>query len=192
MPFTKKEMIRMPTGALLDVAVEEAAELILAIQKLKTYGPFAIAPDGTQYDNAVAVIHEARQVSDAMRVWCRRCGGDWDAMGLDLEREAQNQIADGIRPERAAKEDAPEAPEGPSELHNRLAGQIVASIIKPVLDRRGDTAEILVLLESVVAGVLLGTVKLGGDEIVFDELIGNVKNRLADMRLSNIKPSGQG
>lgn len=53
-------------------------------------------------------------------------------------------------------------------LHNRLAGQIAASIIKPVLEAGGTTTDVMVLTESVITGVALACIKLGGDERVLD------------------------
>ena len=41
-----------------------------------------------------------------------------------------------------------------TELHNKLAGQIVRSIVTPILESGGSRAAILVLTESVVAGVV--------------------------------------
>lgn len=82
-----------------------------------------------------------------------------------------------------------------ADLHNRLVGEIVASIVKPPLEHGGDIKDIMVLLESVVAGVLLAAVKLGGDNIVLDVLIEGVKARateiLASKRLGSIDPAGR-
>ena len=78
-----------------------------------------------------------------------------------------------------------------SELHDRLAGLIVASIVAPPLEAGGKFADCLVLLESVIVGVLLAGVKLGGDEIVFDAVMDRVKQRLAERRLKDIKTEGR-
>lgn len=80
---------------------------------------------------------------------------------------------------------------GQSDIHNRLAGQIVASIVKPPLEAGGQFTDVLVLLESVIVGVLLVGVKLGGDEIVFDAVVERVKQRLAELRLKDIKTEGR-
>ncbi len=66
-----------------------------------------------------------------------------------------------------------------TELHNRIAGQIVASIVKPPLEAGGGPTDVLVLLESVIFGVVLAIVKLGGDEVVLDAVMKRVKGRLA-------------
>lgn len=42
-----------------------------------------------------------------------------------------------------------------ADLHNELAGKIVADIVKPVLAAGGTSSDYLVLLESVVVGVML-------------------------------------
>lgn len=77
-----------------------------------------------------------------------------------------------------------------SDLHNRLAGQIVASIVKPPLEAGGQMTDVLVLLESVILGVVLMGVKLGGDEIILDEVMTHVKERLAEQRLGGLATEG--
>jgi hypothetical protein len=78
----------------------------------------------------------------------------------------------------------------PNEIHNQDAGRIVADIIKPTLDAGGTMVEVLVLLESVIAGVMYIGVKVGCDEFVFDRMVENVKHRMAEMRLGHIPPAG--
>jgi len=77
------------------------------------------------------------------------------------------------------------------ELHNKLSGQIVADIVRPMIVEGMTPTEALVLLESVIAGVFIAIVKLGGDEPVADKFIEGVKLRLAEIRLKNIEPWGQ-
>lgn len=101
MPLSERELQDMPPLELLEVAIEEAAELIHAIQKFKTYGAVAFAPNGKQYDNAQTVMHEARQASDAMRIWCHRNGLDWSAAKHEIECQAQQELAEGVRPRRS-------------------------------------------------------------------------------------------
>lgn len=76
------------------------------------------------------------------------------------------------------------------ELHNRLAGEIVKSIVKPPLEAGGTMIDVMVLLESVVVGVVLAGVKLGGDEKVLDKLVEGAKQRLAEMRLGGAPTGG--
>lgn len=78
-----------------------------------------------------------------------------------------------------------------TELHNVLAGRIVASIVRPVMETGGDYLQVLILLESVIIGVLLAGVKLGGDDAVADAVFARVKERLAELRLGDIKPEGE-
>jgi hypothetical protein len=82
-----------------------------------------------------------------------------------------------------------------SDLHNRLAGQIVASIAKPPLEAGGTVIDVLVLLESVVAGVLVVAVRTGGDNIVLDAVIDGVRDRakqiLAEQRLGPVETAGR-
>ena len=42
-----------------------------------------------------------------------------------------------------------------SDLHNKLAGEIVRSIIQPVLKREDQYPDIMVITESVLVGVVL-------------------------------------
>jgi hypothetical protein len=77
-----------------------------------------------------------------------------------------------------------------SEIHNRIAGEIVKAIVKPPLDAGGGFTDVLVVLESVILGVMLVGVKLGGDEVVLDEVVLHVKERLAQQRLGGIVPAG--
>ena len=77
-----------------------------------------------------------------------------------------------------------------SELHNQLAGQIVASIVKPVIENGGETTDVMVLTESVVVGVALACIKLGGDERVLDVIFDRAKDRLAELRLTGIATQG--
>ena len=79
----------------------------------------------------------------------------------------------------------------PQQIHNRDAGKIVASIVRPTLEAGGKETDVLVLLESVVTGVLLALVKLGGDEKVLDVFTANVRLRMAALRLKDIKTEGK-
>lgn len=77
-----------------------------------------------------------------------------------------------------------------TELHNRLAGQIVASIVRPPLQAGGTVLDVMVLFESVVVGVSLAVIKLGGDDAVLDVVLDRARERLAEIRLTPIKPQG--
>lgn len=77
-------------------------------------------------------------------------------------------------------------------VHNTMAGALVRGIVRPVLDSGGGPEDVCVLLESVVVGVVLTIVKLGGDEAVADVLFDRVRVRLAEIRLSDIPTEGTG
>jgi len=79
-----------------------------------------------------------------------------------------------------------------SGLHNKLAGDIVASIVRPVMDAGGDFADVLVLFESVTVGVMLAGIKLGGDNITLDTVMAGAKERLATIRLEDLDTQGRG
>jgi hypothetical protein len=78
-----------------------------------------------------------------------------------------------------------------TQVHNQTAGEIVQQIVKPTLDAGGEFTDVLVLLESVIVGVVLVAVKLGGDEIVLDQVIAGARTRLAEQRLGGIDPQGK-
>jgi hypothetical protein len=72
-----------------------------------------------------------------------------------------------------------------SELHNELAGKIVAAIVKPPLEAGGGWPDVMVLLESVVLGVMLyghAQMKNFDDDVALDLLRKGVKHRLAEQR----------
>lgn len=77
-----------------------------------------------------------------------------------------------------------------TEIHNRVAGEIVKSIVKPPLEAGGDMTDVLIILESVILGVMLMAVKLGGDDKVLDLTFERVRERLAEQRLGKIETAG--
>lgn len=78
----------------------------------------------------------------------------------------------------------------PAEIHNRDAGAIVASIVRPTIQAGGQMTDVLVLLESVCAGVPHVAVKLGGDKDVLEVFTQGLAERMARLRLEPIKPEG--
>lgn len=78
-----------------------------------------------------------------------------------------------------------------SKLHNRLSQQILF-LLGEAIQQDMKVTEMLVIWESVTLGVVLATVKLGGDEAILDEMMKHVKERLALARLGNIETKGQG
>lgn len=68
-----------------------------------------------------------------------------------------------------------------SDIHNRIVGEIVKSIVVPPLTAGGDYKDVMVVLESVIAGVVLGMFKLGGDNIVLDTVMDAAKVRVQEI-----------
>ena len=73
--------------------------------------------------------------------------------------------------------------ETPSQTHNRLAKEIVNKILTEGFLRQMRSTDVLVLLESILAGTLVGVVKLGGDEIVLEHLMKNTERRIKALRV---------
>jgi len=70
----------------------------------------------------------------------------------------------------------------PSDIHNELAGPIVAAIVKPIADAGGTYEDVLVLLESVIAGVVLFITKPGGEGPVWEALHVGVGARIRELK----------
>ncbi|MDE2100565.1 MAG: hypothetical protein KGL39_25200 [Patescibacteria group bacterium] len=70
-----------------------------------------------------------------------------------------------------------------SELHNKLAGEILRRIVEPTIESGGDRTSILVLAESVITGVILFCAKKDGvsQKIVADALFDRVRERLSEI-----------
>lgn len=77
-----------------------------------------------------------------------------------------------------------------TELHNRISRDAVFAIVGEPMAAGGSPTDVLVILESVILGVTLAIVKLGGDEDVLDLVMERVRGRLAEQRLGNIKTKG--
>jgi hypothetical protein len=77
-----------------------------------------------------------------------------------------------------------------TEVHNRLAGGIVGQLVRGPLESGGDVTNVMVLTESVLVGVALACIKLGGDEKVLDVMFEAAKARLADLRLKDLPTEG--
>lgn len=82
----------------------------------------------------------------------------------------------------------------PHEIHNATAGTLVAAIVKPTMSAGGSSTEVLVLLESVIAGTILALYRIDAGEIVLDAVMEVVRDRVRDMmakqRLSGLPPEG--
>lgn len=78
-----------------------------------------------------------------------------------------------------------------TELHNKLAGDVVKTIVKTPLEAGGQMSDALVILESVVLGVVLVATKYGyPEDVTLDELTKHVRERLDELRLAAVKTLG--
>jgi hypothetical protein len=79
-----------------------------------------------------------------------------------------------------------------TELHNRLAKQIVSQIMNEPIAAGGTMSDVMMLCESVLVGVILGCFQLGSDAKAFDLIVARIKERLAKIRLEDLEPKGSG
>lgn len=81
--------------------------------------------------------------------------------------------------------------------HNKLAGQLVAQIVKGVHELDGTAGDCLVLVESVLVGVFLAVVPDGHDAAQAQAVFNRAAVRLEELRhkrrqLAAQKPQGHG
>lgn len=76
-------------------------------------------------------------------------------------------------------------------LHNQVAPAALRALCEPIIAAGGTGTDLLIALESVVAGAFVMAVRLGGDNIVFDVMVERLRERLAEERLSDLLPEGQ-
>jgi hypothetical protein len=79
-----------------------------------------------------------------------------------------------------------------AELHNRLANQIVSQIVNEPIAAGGALSDVMTLCESVLVGVVLGCFRLGSDTKALDLIVGRTKERLARIRLEDLRTEGRG
>ncbi len=78
-----------------------------------------------------------------------------------------------------------------AELHNVVAPAALHALCDPIIAGGGTGSDVLIALESVVAGAFLMAVNLGGDNIVFDVMVERLRERLAEVRLGALLPAGK-
>lgn len=78
------------------------------------------------------------------------------------------------------------------ELHNRLAKEVISMIVHEPIAAGGTISDVMFLCESVLVGVVLHCFQLGSDERALDAIVSQVKERLAKVRLEDLKPAGNG
>lgn len=69
-----------------------------------------------------------------------------------------------------------------SDHHNKAAGEIVRRIVADTEAAGGDFRDVMVLLESVAAGVIMVLVREEGDDPTVDLLAEGLKKRIKDLR----------
>jgi hypothetical protein len=77
-----------------------------------------------------------------------------------------------------------------TELHNRVARQVVAQIINETKAAGGSYSDLLVICESVLVGVVGECFRLGHDSKVIDLIFTAAKDRLARVRLEDLDAKG--
>jgi hypothetical protein len=87
-------------------------------------------------------------------------------------------------------ENASLSAEAATELHNRVARQVVAQIINETKAAGGSYSDLLVICESVLVGVIVECFRLGDDSKVIDLVFTAAKARLAKVRLEDLQAKG--
>jgi hypothetical protein len=87
-------------------------------------------------------------------------------------------------------ENASLSAEAATELHNRVARQVVAQIINETKAAGGSYSDLLVICESVLVGVIVECFRLGHDSKVIDLVFTAAKARLAKVRLEDLQAKG--
>jgi len=80
--------------------------------------------------------------------------------------------------------------EAATELHNRVARQVVTQIINETKAAGGSYSDLLVICESVLVGVIVECFRLGHDSKVIDLVFTAAKARLARVRLEDLQAEG--
>ena len=80
--------------------------------------------------------------------------------------------------------------EAATELHNRVARQVVAQIINETKAASGSHSDLLVICESVLVGVIVECFRLGHDSKAIDLVFTAAKARLARVRLEDLQAEG--
>lgn len=75
--------------------------------------------------------------------------------------------------------------EGASDIHDRCAKLVVRQIMLETIAGGRAGEEALLIVESVIVGIALCTIKPGGDDPVLDVVFDRARQRLAEIRLKN-------
>lgn len=91
MPLTQDAIRQLSDAEVIDLIIEEAAELIHAASKAKRFGSAGKSPM-TGEPNFKALIAEAVQLNDLCRVYCSRQGENWGEWSDRVAMAAKRQI----------------------------------------------------------------------------------------------------
>lgn len=99
MPLSDAELLAKTQDELLDLLIEECAEVIQAATKAKRFGPMRSWPGyNGERCNADGVIREGLQVNDTLRAYCAKLGVRYgDAMGWWASTEPAAKWRDFVR-----------------------------------------------------------------------------------------------
>lgn len=97
MPLTMDAIRALDAGQLLDLIIEEAAELIYVASKAKRFGPLNVHPDRPDAEtNIMEIALEDAQLGNLVRVLAARFGINNGEVSNEVARRAKAQEARGI------------------------------------------------------------------------------------------------
>lgn len=79
----------------------------------------------------------------------------------------------------------------PSEAHDAASAAGLKAICKPIIEAGGTPVDLIIVAESVMVGIAMMVIKLGGDEPVLDLIFERAKERLAELRLKDLEVEGR-
>lgn len=100
-------------------------------------------------------------------------------------------VGKGHPPVMISVGDPPKPAGDQTELHNQLVHSVIAQLMRPLRLEGGGTADVMVLTESVLVGVAMMCIRLGGDEHVLELMFQRARQRLAELRLADLPTAGQ-
>lgn len=97
MPLTEQAIRDLDAGQVLDLIIEEAAELIYVASKAKRFGPLHVHPDRPGAEtNIRELAMEEVQLSSLVRIFAARFGINNGEMSNEVARRARAQQERGI------------------------------------------------------------------------------------------------
>ena len=134
------------------------------------------------YQDTTAFDHAADGLLQPTRIPRRRAIVSAEATDDAFRQKLRNEMSGTSRLDDEAA----------AELNNRVAKQIVEQIVKEPIAAGGTMSDVMMLCESVIVGVFLECFQFGSDVKVLNLIVGRVKERLAKVRLEDLKPKGNG